>query len=432
MEPGPVLAVFLGHIDVDRCTGYDRIRVLKAQDRLLSWIHSQRYHTMSSIVDTIDPDDMCQEYVEEEAAIEIAAALRLTRRASETEVGFALDLQRRLPRLWDALQSGDIDTRRAWVIIKETSHLSIGEARRVVDDIIEDAGRLTSGQIGHRLRKLCFEANPDDAKERYDSRVEDRYVALESNPDGTANLFAMNLTADRANAAMDRVNHFAKTLPNNGETRTADQLRADVFLDIFDGTGPGSKTPRGGVHLHTDIRALAELCEQPGELAGYGPVISEVARQIAKRQIDTPWDWTLHNPETGMVIAEGTVRRRPNTPQQRHVIARDRTCVHPGCRMPAINSDIDHTIAYSESKRTHTEDLAPLCRYHHGGRDRQRWSYRRTANGDYVFTSHTGHRYTTSGLPANQPDGGDTPRQSRSAADAGPTPNRATAGGPDP
>lgn len=397
MEPGPVLAVFLGHIDVDRCSGYDRIRVLKAQERLLSWVHSQRYHTMAVIVDTIDPDDRYTEYVEEEAAMEIAAALRLTRRASETEVGFALDLQRRLPRLWDALCCGDVDIRRAWVIIKETSHLSIGEARCVVDDIIDDTGTLTTGQLGHKLRKLCFETKPDNAKDRYQAGVEDRYVALESNPDGTANLYAMNLPADRANAAMDRVNHFAKTQPKHCETRTADQLRTDVFLDIFDGTAPGAESPRGGVHLHTNINTLTELCQQPGELAGYGPVISDIARQIAKRQIDSPWDWTLHNPETGMVIAEGTMRRRPNKAQQRHVTTRDNTCIFPGCRMPAQNSDIDHTIPYTENKQTHTQNLAPLCKYHHGGRDRQRWNYHPTANGDYVFTSQTGHTYTTSG-----------------------------------
>jgi hypothetical protein len=65
--------------------------------------------------------------------------------------------------------------------------------------------------------------------------------------------------------------------------------------------------------------------------------------------------------------------------------------------MPAVNSDIDHTIPYAESRRTHTDHLAPLCKYHHSGRHRHRWTYRRMADGDYLFTSQLGHSYTTSG-----------------------------------
>jgi len=352
---------------------------------------------MSSIVDVIDPDDMSASYVEDAAAMEVAAALRLTRRASETEMEFALDLQRRLPSVWEALRDGTIDVRRARVIIDETTHLSMAAARNVVDDIISDAGRLTTGQLGHKLRKLCFQSDPKDAKGRYESAVEDRYVALESNPDGTANLFAMNLPVDRANAAMARVNRFARSLRSDGETRTMDQLRSDVFLDIFDGSGAAARSARGGVHLYTDLKTLAGLADHPGELAGYGPVIADIARQLAKRQADTSWDWTIYNPDSGMIIAEGTTRRRPTRAQSRHVENRDHTCVFPGCRMPAVNSDIDHTIPYAESRRTHIDHLAPLCKYHHTGRHRHRWTYRRMADGDYLFTSQLGHRYTTSG-----------------------------------
>ena len=397
MEPGPILAVVLGHIDIERCSPFDRICVLQAQERLLSWAHAQRYRTMAAIVDTIDPEDMSAEYAEDAAAMEVAAALRLTRRASEAEMGYALDLKRRLPSVWEALQSGSIDLRRARVIINETSHLSIAAARATTKSIIAEAGHLTTGQLGHRLRKLCLEADPEDAKGRYESAVEDRYVALESNPDGSANIYAMHLPADQANAAMARLNSCARSARTKGETRTMDQLRADSLLDILEGAGAAAKSSRGGVHIHTDLPTLAKLANHPGELAGYGPVIGDIARQAAARQVDTRWDWTIHNPDTGMVIAEGTTRRRPSSPQRRHVESRDRTCAFPGCRMPATNCDVDHTVPYSESKRTHTGELAPLCRYHHTGRHRHRWTYRRTNDGDYVFTSQLGHRYTTSG-----------------------------------
>jgi hypothetical protein len=397
MQPGPVLAVYLSHIDIDRCTPHDRIRVLKAQQRLLSWVQAQRYRTMASVVDVIDPDDMPRDCVEEAAAVEVACALRLTRRASESQIEFALDLRRRLPRVFDALAAGAIDVPRARVMVNETIHLSIAAARNVVDEVIDKAGRCTTGQLGHRLRKLCIDADADDAKQRYDSTVERRCVATEADPDGTANIFALNLPPDRVQRGMDRINRIARGLRRDGETRTMDQLRADVFLDIFEGVGTAPGSARGGAHLHVDLPTLADLANHAGELAGYGPVISDIARQLATQLQDAPWDWTVDDVDTGMAIAEGTTRRRPTSKQKRRVIAKDRTCIFPGCRMPAVQSDIDHRIPYAESRQTHTKDLAPLCRYHHTNRHRHNWTYQPAPNGDYIFTSPLGHQYTTSG-----------------------------------
>lgn len=397
MEPGHVLAVFLAHIDVDRCSPYDRIRVLRAQQRLLSWVAAEKYRTMASIVDVIDPEDMLVEYIEDAAALEVAAALRLTRRASESEMAFALDLKRRLPRVWEALVTGEIDVPRARVLVNETIHLTIAEARTVVDQIIDRAGRLTTGQLGHRLRKLCMEADSENAQDRYESAVEQRYVATQGDPDGTCHLFAMNLPPDRTERAMNRINLIARSLRRDGETRTMDQLRADVFLDIVEGTGEASRTARGGLHLHTDLPTLAALANHAGELAGYGPVVSDIARQVAQQLQDAPWDYTVEDPHTGMPICEGTTRRRPTTAQRRKVTARNRTCIFPGCRMPAINSDIDHRTPYAECRRTRTKDLAPLCEYHHTNRHRHGWTYEPSRQGDHTFTSPLGHRYTTSG-----------------------------------
>jgi len=397
MEPGPVLAALLGHIDVDRCSGHDRIRVLRAQQRLVSWTQAQIYRTMSSIVEVIDPEDMPTEHVEQAAAIEVAAALRLTRRASEAEMGLALDLKRRLPRVWRALLAGDIDVRRARVIVNETNHLPIAGAQQIVERVISDAGRLTTGQLGHRLRKLCFESDPDDATRRYRTAVEERCITAESISDGTGNFFGMNLPADRLQAGMARINRIARSLRRKGESRTMDQLRSDVFLDLITGTGTAPRSGRGGVCLHTDLVTLTRLADHPGELAGYGPVIADIARQVAQQQQDAPWDWTIDDPATGMTIAHGTTRRRPATAQRRHVTTRDRTCVFPGCRMPALQCDVDHRIPYAESRTTRTRDLAPLCRYHHTNRHRLRWTYRHNSNGDYTFTSPLGHEYTTSG-----------------------------------
>ena len=97
---------------------------------------------------------------------------------------------------------------------------------------------MTTGQLGHRLRQLCIETDPADARRRYNSAVSDRRIACEPDPAGTAHLFAMDLPPHRLAAGMQRINRIAKDLRRNGETRTMDQLRGDVLLDLLEGTEP--------------------------------------------------------------------------------------------------------------------------------------------------------------------------------------------------
>ena len=57
-------------------------------------------------------------------------------------------------------------------------------------------------------------------------------------------------------------------LRRGGGTRTMDQLRADVFLDLLEGTGPAPHSGRGSVHLHTDLATLAGLADTLEESPG--------------------------------------------------------------------------------------------------------------------------------------------------------------------
>ena len=80
------------------------------------------------------------------------------------------------------------------------------------------------------------------------------------------------------------------------------------------------------------------------------------------------------------------------------VRCRDLTCRFPGCDAPAQVCDVDHTVAYPVGS-THPSNLKCLCRFHHllktfwngakGWRDRQ------LPDGTIIWTSPTGHTYTT-------------------------------------
>ena len=356
MEPGVFLAAVLDHTDVGRLAPHDRVTLLRAHQRMAAHHVARSYQAMAAITAAMEQDPDEGDWAEEAAAPEIGAALHLTRRAADTELELALDLTGRHPAVLEALRSGLIDQRRARVIVDGTVHLNDDTAQAVVEGVIDEASELTTGQLSARLRRLCIEAQPEEAEDRYRTAVEQRSVSTQPTTDGTTHLFAMDLPPDRVAAAMANINRQARDLRRAGETRTMDQLRADVLLNLLSGTTPAPG--HGVVDIHVDLTTLVELNDHPGDLAGYGPVIADIARQVAENQTRSQWRWTITDPDTGALIDAGTTRRRPTAAQRRFVEARDRTCVFPGCRMPATTSDLDHTTPWAEH-HTATTNLAP-------------------------------------------------------------------------
>jgi hypothetical protein len=397
MPAGPVLAATLTTIDVSTLSGRDRVVVLRAHQRLASHYTAHVFADMAAISDFMHEVDDDPVLAEEAAAAEIRVALRLTRRAADDELGRAHDLSRRLPSVWDALATGAIDPRRVRTILHGTEHLPVETARRVVDEIIEDAPRLTGGQLAARIRRLCIESSPRDAARRYEDAVTQRRVVGEPTGSGTGNLLGLDLPPEGVAAATRRIAYLARRLRTREETRTIDQLKADVFLDLLCGTGPPAG--RGVVDIHVDLPTLAGLAEHPGELGGYGPVIADIARRVADEQPDTEWRYTVIHPDDGRPIGGGTTRRRPTNGQRRETTAHHPTCIFPGCRMPATGCDLDHRIPVADGGSTLTTNLAPLCRHDHRIRHQAGWRHRPLPNGDHQWTSRLGQIHTTSGAP---------------------------------
>ncbi|NIA24258.1 MAG: DUF222 domain-containing protein [Gammaproteobacteria bacterium] len=397
LEPGPVLAAFLTTIDVGELSGYDRIVVLRAHQRMASHYQARIYEDMAAVADATGESD--DALAVESAAAEIRVALRLTRRAADSELAFAFVLRRRLPRVWDELAAGDIDLRRAKTISYGTEHLPIALARDVTDRVLGDAPRLTSGQLAARIRRLCIDVDPDDARQRYQRAVGERRLIAEPTESGTAHLLGLDLAPDRVTAAAAKIDHLARSLKTADESRTMDQLRADVFLDLLDGTPTHATKTRGVVEIRVDLETLATLSDHPGELAGYGPVIADIARQVTEQNQTGQWRFTVTDPDTGQPAYHGTTRRRPTTGQRRHVETRNPTCVFPGCRMPAASCDLDHGTPYGDGGPTTVTNLAPLCRHDHRIRHDAGWTHQPLPGGDHRWTTKLGHTYTTSGTP---------------------------------
>jgi hypothetical protein len=223
-------------------------------------------------------------------------------------------------------------------------------------------------------------------------------VVTEASPDVTAHLMGLDLPPHQVVAISRRIDRIAKMLRQTGDSRTIDQIRADIFLDLL--AGRNHDQTGGIIDLVVDLETLTRLSDTPGEIGGFGPVIADIARQIAETQHKSQWRYTITDPTTGLPVAAGTTRRRPTAPQRRAVEARDRVCYFPGCRMPARQCDLDHRTPWSERQETAVEGLDAGCRHDHVTvRHQLGWRHQLLPGGDHLWTSPLGHQYTKSGLP---------------------------------
>ena len=396
MAPGADLGLALSSIDGSRLSEPDRVVVLGAWARQLAHVQAEFYAAMVGVADAAAARAGGDaELAEDLAASEIRAALAWTRRAADAQLDLARDLLERHPRVWAALSRGEVDLPKARVIVDQTSHLDQKTARQVADAAMNRAGRETTGQLRARIRRLVIAVDPDSARERYEARLVDRRVVIEATKTGTANLFGLDLPAAETNAVMRRINRMARAAKTSDDDRTLDQIRADILLDLLNGRQPEQSSGDGGcvVDIRVDLTTLVGLDDNPAEIPGWGPVIADVARQVVTEQVGAQWQVTVTDPESGDVVHIGTTRRRPTTGQRRKVEAVALTCVFPGCRMPARNSDLDHRQAWAEGGPTDEENLEPLCRHDHRLKHAG-WKLEGLETGEYLWTSPLGLKYT--------------------------------------
>jgi hypothetical protein len=155
--------------------------------------------------------------------------------------------------------------------------------------------------------------------------------------------------------------------------------------------------------------ALLGSNDQPGELAGYGPIPATVTRDLAA---GGTWRRILTDPDSSRPLDYGTTRYRPPAHLAGLVITRDQTCQFPGCRMPAHRCDLDHSIPYNpadDTGPTNEFNLGPRCRSHHQVKQAPGWSVTQHPDGCTTWTTPTGHVYHSQPPPLTDPEPLSTP-----------------------
>ncbi|WP_158566772.1 HNH endonuclease signature motif containing protein [Actinomadura craniellae] len=324
LPPGPELAAALALVDVTRLSGYDTVVMLRARARQVAHEQAGLYAVLVAVADRVGDEiaglpGVCDTDLTKFATAEVAAALTMPKSTAGGVLEDAWLIVERLPAVHSALLDGLIDVPRAKVFVRETRTLPEPTARQVTAQVLPDAPALTTGQLAYRLRRLAMEADPEVRRCNYEQGVAECKVTAGTSWDGTAYLTGSGLPVGPAAAAYERVDAIARATKRSGDTRPMDQIRADVYLGLLDGTwnGPGPVARRGVVELTADLPTLLGLADRVADLDGWGPVIADIARQIttqAARTPDTTWTYSVTDPITGRLLHHGTTRQRPTGP----------------------------------------------------------------------------------------------------------------------
>ncbi len=232
------------------------------------------------------------------------------------------------------------------------------------------------------------------------------------------------------------------------------------------GDPAGQRGPAGaGMELRVRLSTLLGRDEYPGELAGWGPVHADLARDLATTMARGEWRFVITD-EHGYLLHCGITPARPTgsptrrvfsqqivelqipvaalhdladdpdalgawapviadlarqhiteqrspagdptryTPcaaLRRHVEIRDRYCIMIGCRAPAHGTDTDHTLDAACGGATVEHNLGNACRHDHRLKHEGGWQLHQPEPGLFRWTSRLGHLYQVRTPPIIEP-----------------------------
>ena len=344
-------------------------------------------------------------------AAEYSAASHLSQGVVEGAFCRAHTLVHQFPSTLRALADGAITARHAEVIVQGASSMvGAGPAERAEYErrVLEVAVGESPGRTAALARAIAAVVAPASVAERHRAAREFRGARVVSLEDGMGQLV---LTGPEllTRAAHDRASAAAKAIiaqrpvigpqVEHPDTRTLDQVRADVMLEFLLAAPADSLagTPEEAITATVQVTIAASTLtgedDAMAELDGFGPVLPEDVRELAGHA--TTWSRLFIDP-TGMLVS--TDAYSPTAAMKRFLRARDQRCRFPGCRQPARRCQIDHNHDHAKGGRTETSNLACFCVGHHTLKhpdllDRHRWSVRQLPDAVIAWISPTGDTY---------------------------------------
>ncbi|WP_461170975.1 HNH endonuclease signature motif containing protein [Arthrobacter sp. Z1-15] len=432
--------------------------VLSRLNVLGRWVQAQQAKVLSRMQNIYESESMfVSGRPDSEMAFSLAAEEAATILGVPTGTGTALmsragDLCSANTATLGSLEAGDISYGHAETVLEQCVGIAPADVPVFEAKLLGLAAGQTKAQFRVKARRLRESQYPQTIVERQRTAFDRRSVWVRHEPDGMSWFSAM-LPAETAQGIYHRLSVAARGEQAAGDTRSVDQLRADIVADLLgghehehehecscggrdgskggrngaaedgrrdevansgrtiggkpgSGTGTGEKDGAGsgscrighGSSARTEIlvvitaETLLGADDQPAELVGYGPISPERARRMAREA--AKWTPAERDPETEEILRVGKRRKVPDGLKQL-LRVRDGTCRFPGCRTNAVISEIDHTKPWAQGGPTDHDNLEHLCRRHHMFKTKGFWKACQPSPGIIEWTSPGGRKYRT-------------------------------------
>ncbi len=403
--PGPDAAAPLSVLDASRLSHAGRVDALVACERQIAWLQAAQQRLLAAMSaphsgDTVDRS--AGRWVRED----VGCALRLSGLTAQRRLAVAETLAEQLPVTLNLLATGQISYLHAMNLAEATYGLAPESATAVEARVLRRAAEQTLSEFKQSVRRAVASVSPATVESQREQAMSERRVVITPRDDAMAELWAL-LPAEGAAALRAAIDSLA-SVTSAADPRRADQRRADALVDLgvaalHDPLLPRSQGLRPAVQVTVAASTLLGCDDQPGELAGHGPVPAALARRLAADPTGT-WRRLVTDPATGQLIDYGRSTYRPPVDLAAFVVARDQVCLFPGCNRPARQCQLDHRVSWASAGATSAENVGALCTRHHIGKHDGGWRLERAADGSHRWTAPTGHRYRSHspGYPADQ------------------------------
>ncbi len=398
--PGPNGAAALAAVDPQRLSDAGRIDLLVALGRQIASLQAARQRALAAITEHAgdprrDGVDAVERLRRGWVREDVACALRVGPGQARAALAVGHELATRLAGTLTALAAGRITDQQAVILAEAVSGLDDEATTTVEERVLGRAPEQSIAAFRSSVARAVAASDPERVRRQRADAMAERRVCFTPRPDGMSELWAL-LPAEGAAAIEAAVNALA-SVTSADDPRTLDQRRADALVDLgvaalHDPALPCQHGLRPNVQVTVALSTLLGLDEQPGELAGHGPIPASVARHLAGDETGT-WRRLVTDPLTGALLEYGRTTYRPPRDLGDFVTARDGTCRFPGCQRDARRGDLDHTVPWEAGGSTGPHNLTALCRRHHVMKHQAGWSYTNRPDGSTSWTSPTGHRY---------------------------------------
>ncbi|TCO34100.1 HNH endonuclease [Kribbella steppae] len=163
-------------------------------------------------------------------ADEVALVLQLSKGGATVRIHTSCQLVHNFPATLQALSEGELTERAAFTIVRELSVLEdLDDIRAAESALLEWARKHPLQRIKQQAQREAARRDPAARSRAHARAMEERSVRIFPTSDGTAELVHTQDAIDAA-AVMTSLDRAAAYRRRHGDSRTLDQLRADIAL----------------------------------------------------------------------------------------------------------------------------------------------------------------------------------------------------------